>query len=311
LTQSRKTDLFLKSLLKPVYNAAHNLLFEGMQFHPLFPKKINGRVVGSGFISSEHLDNPVLDEKLMADLEKERISTGRFSIDIEGYKNYISQSHYPASYYGGGLDPGDNFTEKTLEHFVSLSFLNLSSESVFIDVAAATSPFGDIVKKKYGIKEAYSQDLVYPAGLNGSRIGGYAHEIPLPDNSVDAVSLHCSLEHFENNSDTLFFKTLERILKPGGRCVVLPFYIAGKYVIHVDPAFNLLKSHHPVLDPRAEIRYCKWKQYHSRHYDPAALRRRILDQCPDLSLTVYKTENFREAYKSSYLRFTGVFEKNR
>lgn len=299
----------MKSILKPIYNSAHDLLFDNMDYHPFFSKRINGKKIQQGFVSEEHLKNPALDEQLLVDLSTNGIQTGTFQIDIPSYYQYIVTSHYPDSYYGGGLDSANNFTEKSLEHFVSLSFLNLSAEKVFIDVAAATSPFYNIVTKHYGLKESYQQDLVYPKGLHGEKIGGYAHEIPLPDNSVDAVTLHCSLEHFENNSDTAFFKTLERILKPGGRCVVLPFYIAGNYTIHLDPAFNFLHGHHPVLDPLAEIRYCKWKQYHSRHYDPAALRRRILDVCPRLQLTVYRVLNFREVASSCYLRFIGVFEK--
>ena len=280
-----------------------------MAFHPFFPKKVNGNTIRQGFVSDDHLKNPVLDDQLMLNLEKHGISTGTYTIDIPAYKKYLEEANYPASYYGGGFDPGNNFTEKTLEHFVSLSFLNLNSEKTYIDVAAATSPFSEIIKNKYGLNESYQQDLIYPRGLHDHKIGGYADEIPLPDNSVDAVSLHCSLEHFENNSDSAFFKTLERILKPGGRGVVLPFYIAANYTIHLDPAFNFLRRHHPVLDPLAEIRYCKWKQYHSRHYDPAALKRRILDVCPKLKLTVYKVQNFREVARTCYLRFIGVFEK--
>jgi SAM-dependent methyltransferase len=294
-----------------LYNAAHNLLFDRMALHPFFSKKFHGKKIKQGFISSEHLADPVLDDKLMLDLKDKGIDTAEFTIDIPGFKKYLGEAHYPPSYYGGGLDPENNFTEKTLEHFVSLSFLDLANGKAYIDVAAATSPFSEIVNKKYPNMQSYRQDLVYPRGLHGNRIGGFAHEIPLNENSVDAVSLHCSLEHFEDHSDIDFFKTLERILKPGGRCVVLPFYIAGSYVIHLDPAFNLLKSHHPVLDPLAEIRYCKWKQHHSRHYDPAAIRRRILDVCPALKLTVYRVKNFRDVDPSCYLRFIGVFEKQR
>ena len=306
---NRNLSSFVKALLRPFYNRAHDLLFDGMDLHPFFPGKRNGQIIRHGFVSEEHLKNPALDEVLLTALQDAGINTGTFSIDIAAYRQYLQDSDYPSTYYGGGFDRENNFTEKTLEHFVSLSFLNLSAHKVFIDVAAATSPFYSIVKRKYNLNEAYRQDLVYSKGLQGEKIGGYAHEIPLPDESVDAVSLHCSLEHFEDHSDTDFFKTLERILKPGGRCVVLPFYLAGRYTIHLDPAFNLLHAHHPPIDPLAELRYCKWKQYHSRHYDPSALRRRILDVCPRLQLTVYRVLNFREVASSCYLRFVGVFEK--
>lgn len=299
----------MKALLKPVYNLAHTLLYDAMAYHPFFSKKSKGLKIKQGFVSDEPLKNPELDLQLLPVLNALGIRTSDFTIDINGYRRYIEEENYPVSYYGGGFDKSKNFIEKTLEHFVSLSFLNLKSEQVFIDVAAATSPFSAIVQKKFRLGKSYQQDLVYERGINGTKIGGYAHEIMLPDNSVDAVSLHCSLEHFEDSSDIAFFKTVQRILKPGGRCVVLPFYIADTYTIHIDPAFNLLNAHHPVIDELAQLRYCKWKQYHSRHYDPAALKRRILNACPELALTVYRVNNFKEVSSTSYLRFIGVFEK--
>ena len=180
---------------------------------------------------------------------------------------------------------------------------------MLVDIAACTSPFSELVKDFFPLQTTYQQDLIYPAGIHGRRIGGWAHELHLPDASVDAVTLHCSLEHFEGNSDTRFFQELERVLKPRGRAIILPFYLANTYTFHVDPAFNLLKGHRPDVDPRAQLRYCSWKQYFSRHYDPIALRKRVLHQAPSLNLKLYRVENFKEVDASCYLRFIGVFEK--
>ena len=182
-------------------------------------------------------------------------------------------------------------------------------ETVFVDIAACTSPFYQIVRKLYGTPHTYQQDLIFPKGLHGDRIGGWAHELHLPDNSVDAITLHCSLEHFEGDSDSLFFKELARVLKPGGRAVILPFYLAHTYTIHVDPAYNLLKSHRPKIDPAAQLRYCNWYQFFSRHYDPVALQRRILNQAPELKISLYRVTNFRDVDPKCYLRWIGVFEK--
>ena len=193
---------------------------------------------------------------------------------------------------------------------MSTEFIEFGPDTVFVDIAACTSPFHQIVRQQFGCKQTYQQDLIFPKGIHGDKIGGWAHELLLPDQSVDAVTLHCSLEHFEGNSDTLFFQELERVLKPGGRAVVLPFYLAREYTIHVDPAYNFLKFHRPALDPQANLRYCNWSQFFSRHYDPLALQRRILQAAPQLTLTLYKVENFREVHPNCYLRFVGVFEKN-
>ncbi|MEL7533631.1 MAG: class I SAM-dependent methyltransferase [Bacteroidota bacterium] len=299
----------LKQFIKPIYHFSHDLLFQTRQLNPLFKQKHGGYPILQGHISDEHLADPALEELLAKGLQEVGVSVAPYEIDIEGYYQYLERAQYPLTYYGGGLDPQQNFTEKTLEHYVSLDFLNLQTDSVFIDVAACTSPFFQIIRRLYDVKATYNQDLIFEPGLHGDRIGGYGHELHLADNSVDGVTLHCSLEHFEDDTDTKFFQELERVLKPGGRAVILPFYLAHEYTIHVDPAYNLLKNHRPSIDPKARLRYCSWYQFFSRHYDPQALQERILSQAPSLQLTVHQVQNFREVDANSYLRLIGVFEK--
>ena len=299
------------SILKSIYNILHKSMHQNLDYIPIFKKEYNGKKVLKGHISGEHLDNPQLDIELSANLRNSGIKVDVFTIDVDGYKNYIKTTDYPLSYYGGGKDPFQNFIEKSLEHYVSLSFLKLNSSSVFMDIAAATSPFSDIIKQKYNVATSYKQDLIYPFGVDGNTVGGDASHIPLPDNSVDGATLHCSLEHFEGNSDTLFFKEIERILKPNGVLVVLPFYLARQYTNHIDPVFNLLRRHHVILDDdsRMQLRYASWKQFFSRHYDPQALNERVLSKTPNLDLTIFRVLNFKDVDKSCYLRFIGVFSK--
>lgn len=299
----------IKQLIYPFYRLSHDILFATRRWNPWFPHMRAGKSVGVGHISDEHLENPELDIALAKAFQAQGISVNTYSIDKKAYEEYVKQANYPSDYYGGGLNPEDNFTEKTLEHYVSLQFLQLDEQSTFVDIAACTSPFYQIVRSLYGVKETYQQDLIYRKGIHGDKIGGWAHEMYLPDNSVDGVSLHCSLEHFEGNSDTLFFQELERVLKPGGRAVILPFYLAHEYSNHVDPAYNLLKNHHPPLDEGATLRYCSWYQFFSRHYDPQALQDRVLKEAPGLRLHLYRVQNFTEIHPDAYLRWVGVFEK--
>ncbi|RMG62949.1 MAG: class I SAM-dependent methyltransferase [Bacteroidetes bacterium] len=300
----------LKTLLRPAYTLTHALLYQSRALNPWFRQQY-GAQVGEGHISDEHLDHPELDDRLVADLQNRGIPVKPWVIDAKGYQAYLEAADYPADYYGGGLDPEANFTEKTLEHYVSTLFLDLGPDKVHVDMAACNSPFYEIVRRVFGVRTSYQQDLIYPSGRHGDRIGGWAHELDLPDGSVHAVTLHCSLEHFEGDSDRLFFQKLERVLAPGGRVVILPFYLAHTYTIHVDPAYNLLKGHRPTLDPKAALRYCSWRQFFSRHYDPQALQERLLAAAPSLQLTLYRFTNFREVHPPSYLRFAGVFEKVR
>jgi len=299
----------IKQIVRPIYKGVHSLLFNTIDANPMFVKKENGKEVKKGHISLEHLNDPRLDDKLVSDLKAAGISVNAHNIKIEEYHTYLWKANYPETYYGGGLDPNQNFTEKSLEHYVSTEFIDFKPDTVFIDVAACTSPFYTIVRELYGCKTTYQQDLIFDKGLKGDKIGGYGHEIPLEDESVNAVTLHCSLEHFENDSDTAFFVEMERVLKKGGRLVVLPFYIAYEFTNHVDPIYNLLKSHPIKVDKRARLRYCSWFQFFSRHYDVQALQERILSKVPNLQLSIYRVNNFRDVHEKSYLRFVGVFEK--
>ncbi|MCS7073572.1 MAG: class I SAM-dependent methyltransferase [Bacteroidia bacterium] len=297
-------------MLRKIYHWLHDKINDTIEWNPLFPKTFNGKPVKKGHISEEHLKSTALDDALSILLTAAGIVVKDYEINPYYYQYYLKKACYPLTYYGGGMDPNQNFTQKTLEHFVSLDFLNLQTTSVFIDIAACTSPFAEIVSKIYSVKQTYQQDLVYPKGVHGKKIGGFAHEIPFSENSVDAITLHCSLEHFEGESDILFFQTMNRILKPGGRLVILPLYIAHEYTIHIDPAFNLLRCHLPKLnDKRATLRYCNWYQYYSRHYDVLAIQERMLKVAPSLSLTIYRVRNFRVLDSQGYLRFIGVFEK--
>jgi SAM-dependent methyltransferase len=298
-------------LIKKIYNSLHKSLHNHLDRLPFLAKTYQNKPILKGHISGKHLENPLLDDDLVEKLKQSGIKVEDFWINTEGYHRYISEANYPTSYYGGGLDPLQNFIEKTLEHYVSLSFLPLHEGATFMDIAAATSPFSGIIRSKYRVSKSYKQDLIFPKGLENDRVGGDASHIPLPDASIDGATLHCSLEHFEGTSDTQFFQEIARILKPNGCVVVLPFYLASEYTNHVDPIFNFLRRHKVQLDddPRVQLRYASWKQFFSRHYDAHALHNRILSNVKGLELTVYRVKNFKEVDKSCYLRFIGVFRK--
>ena len=72
----------------------------------------------------------------------------------------------------------------------------------WIDIANADGPTPEILTRLRGVR-AYRQDLIYPEGIHGDRIGGDAGAMPVADGFADAMSLHCSLEHFEGDADRL------------------------------------------------------------------------------------------------------------
>ncbi|HKR07244.1 MAG TPA: class I SAM-dependent methyltransferase [Bacteroidia bacterium] len=296
--------------IKQFYNGAYFFLQATLPVNPFIPRKINGSRVRKGHIRIEQETNPRLDELIIQQLNEERIENASYKVDIDAFRKYYSDTPYPQDYYGNKNGRDDNFIEKALEHFVSLQLLHLNRHSTLIDIGAGNSPFTEIVKEKSGTAKAYSQDKYFKEGFNENKIGGSASRLPFEDGSIDAMTLHCSLEHFEGNQDTGFFIEAERVLKKGGKCIVLPFYLSSQYTVHLDPVNNLLKCFKPVLsDEGAVIRYCDSRQAFSRHYDVKTFRQRILNNIHALHPLIYRVENFKEVYHDCYLRFVLVMTK--
>jgi SAM-dependent methyltransferase len=82
-------------------------------------------------------------------------------------------------------------------------------------------------------------------------VGSDACAIPLPAETVDAISLHCSLEHFEGEADTRFATEAFRILRPGGALLVIPFYCGFDHFETVRPDFAVGCQFHRNYDPRS------------------------------------------------------------
>lgn len=300
-----------KHIARPLYLGVYYLLHSTLRVNPFFSWKRNGKKIKRGHIRLEQETNPELDGNIIRELKQQHFNCSSYSVNISAYKDFIAEGHYPDDYYGSQNGREWEFIQKTLEHFVSLQFLRLDAESVFIDIGACNSPFYEIVRKKYGTAFSYRQDLIFKPGINGNEIGCSAGKLPFPDESVDAITLHCSLEHFEGTEDISFFKEAQRVLKKGGKCVVLPFYLSSEYTIHLDPVMNVLRSYKPDLsgDEKAVLRYCDSKQPFSRHYDVVTFKSRILSQVPLLNTEIIHVTDRKKVDKDCYLRFIALFTK--
>ena len=293
------------------YLVLHDIAFKTIRWNPYIKKRINSRQVRYGFISNEHLKNPQLDEQLVHALQQAGIEVRDYRIDIKGYQEYLRRTRYPEDYHGGSAKKKDSFAEKSLEHYVSADLLGFTPRDVYVDIASRRSPFYKIVSDLWHPSKVYRQDLAFKSGLHGDTIGGSAAHLPLSPNSITKATLHCSLEHFEGDSDFELFREMGRVLRPGGKFCVLPFYLAREYTIHTDPIYDIFFGRGLQFDPDAQIRYCSWNIRHSRHYDIARLQSRIVKNLQQLELTVYRVLNFREVHPDSYLRFIGLFEKTK
>lgn len=99
---------------------------------------------------------------------------------------------------------------------------------VLVDVASMDSPFSEITAELFDL-ETYRQDLMYPEGMVGRQIGGDAASTPVPEEVADHLTLHCSFEHFEGDSDSRFIREAARVLEPGGMLRISPLCTSRIY----------------------------------------------------------------------------------
>ena len=229
-----------------------------------------------------------------------------FRVDPDAFRRYVRESGYPTMdyWYGGSLRAA---TEKYLEHFISFDLLDLRADDVVLDVASCTSPWTAIVHRRYGCR-TYRQDLSYPPGVHGDEIGGDAVEMPLADESVDKIALHCSFEHFEGDRDSRFLHEAERVLRPGGKLCILPLYMSAEYSIQTD--LEAWGAHEPEFDPEAQVWIVDgWGETHGRLYDAQRFAERVLAHLGGLRLRLHWVENATDLDPASPLRLAAVFTK--
>lgn len=222
-----------------------------------------------------------------------------YEIDLNGYKKYFDDAQYAIKYPDYYLG---NQIEKSLEHYLALSLLNLNTKDVFIDLASEHSPIPEIYARLTGAT-TYSQDVMYPPGINGNCIGGNACSMPVPDNFASKASLTCSLEHFEKDSDKRLFCELYRILKPGGVVCVVPFYVFTEAATQTDPTVSVSSN---VVFDRGTTIYCAegWGNKHGRFYSPKSLIERIIMPFEGkFKFDFYYLKNVAEVDPSVYARF--------
>ncbi len=229
-----------------------------------------------------------------------------YRIDVAAFWRYVEESGYrQMSYWEGGKARAG--IEKWLEHFVSIDLLQPRQGDVLVDIASCSSPFPDILRERWRC-ETYRQDWSYPPGLNGDRIGSDAAALPVPAEFADALTLHCSFEHFEGDRDARFLREAERILRPGGRLCILPLYTNWTYCVQTDlEAWHLRR---PEFERDAVVCVShKWGEVHGRFYDPPHFVERILGSLGRLRLQLYRVENYQEVDPDCYLRFAAVFTR--
>lgn len=258
-------------------------------------KKSGYKVVASGIDNS----SPEVVAAIVKIAEPEGIYFKPYEVDIAGYKEYFNRAEYLTKY--SDYYPG-NQVEKSLEHYLGLCLLNLNEKDIFVDLASENSPIPEIYHRLTEAT-AFSQDIMYPPGINGNQIGGDACSMPVADGFASKAALTCSIEHFEGDADTRLFVELSRVLKPGGILFVCPFYIYTEAATQTDPQVSLASNVN--FDEGTTI-YCaeRWGNRHARFYSPRSFKERIMNPVKDrFKFDFYYLKNAPQVDASVYARF--------
>lgn len=225
-------------------------------------------------------------------LRHNKVPVEDINIDIADFEEWLREFPKLKATY---QNMGEVFIEKCLEHYLTFRFLNCSSQDIFIDIAAAGSPFADLLSEK-GIT-SYRLDLSYPEGIHGRNIGADAGDMPLSDNFAHILALHCAYECFMGDTDIKFIHEASRILHRNGRYGIIPLYLDDIYFVATSPYCDQNK----VVIEKEATKVWRDDSYvvpFSRHYSPEAFCHRIYSAIPsDMSGKVLFFKNLPEIIK--------------
>jgi len=225
-------------------------------------------------------------------------------IDPADVASYMERAGYLTRH--AGYYPG-NRVEKALEHYVAARLLSFAPGQRYLDVASEGSAAPAIYEELFGV-ESWRQDLAYPRGVHGRSVGSDAARMPLADEFVDRIGLHCSFEHFEGDADARFVSEAERILRPGGAVCIVPLYFAEPYSVMTDPDIAVAQR---VPFEKDALVCCVsgWANRHGRLYDAEHLVDRVLSRARYVSPTLYRLRGSDKVDPSCYARMALVLRK--
>lgn len=250
---------------------------------------------------------PVMySEAIVQSLKQLNVPMKEYTIDLAAFQKHITECGYPANYAAGPIDKGGSREQKLLEYFISLDLLQVKAGETVIDVASEWSLFPEVLRKLTGAK-VFRQDLIYPPGIHGDRIGGSAAQMPVLDGFADKIVLHNAFEHFEGTADSDFITEARRVLKPGGIVCILPLFLSEQHAIVTDP---LVDRRGIVWDKEAQvIEILWWHNRFGRHYDAQSLQKRVLAYAEGFSIEIYHIINARSVHRFSPMHFALVLCK--
>jgi len=223
----------------------------------------------------------------------------------EEFHVFKDAGFFPIDYHGG-LSSGV-WDEKLFEHWISYRLLGIESymrNDCFVDVAAAGSPWAKILRDNKGI-QSFAIDLVIPdaySDLPYYRLEN-ATATQFKDASVTGMALHCAYEMFTGEDDIKFIQEATRILKPGGKVVIVPLYMHTHYCAYSTPDY-FGKGYSDSAAKEYVRMDCRGIPS-SRKYDAAQLKNRIIQEIErcGMAYRLYALRNKNEFGQGIYCHF--------
>jgi len=204
---------------------------------------------------------------------------------------HVIQKDYSAEAYEAWVDRffpdwperwGHRHYKKFVELYASYQLLEIERTDIVMDVAGGHDTYIDQLncQRKYIQNIEVNEVLKDKLKTGVEFIEGDAAQIPLPKASVDKMACHHSFEHFQGDSDTRLVQEIQRLLAPGGRCVIVPIFIGNHFVEVTQqkkPYCHYDQNSQYIVDPTARITGGETCGDYARIYDVQSFKRRILD----------------------------------
>jgi hypothetical protein len=224
------------------------------------------------------LKPPIDIGAILGELKRLQVPIVEKAVDVEDFDRWFSRMNYEEGFptYKKEFSGPGVLRRKALEHYLSIELCDVRPTDVFMDVASSNSIVPELLRSHYGLERVYRQDLRYPEGIDGWTIGSDARAIPLPDESVDVVTLHNSIEHFDGGADAAFILEAARLLRPAGRLCVIPLFLANRSSVYTNeslwPKFGV-----PAFPEDADVYLCDVPTHFAHFSSPERLKSHYID----------------------------------
>lgn len=174
------------------------------------------------------------------------------------------------------------YHKKLIELYATYSILNFDDDDTYMDVAGGINTYIHKIncKGRYMQSINVTNQLKMFLGNDIEYIESDAAKIPLPDKSLSKMSSHHSFEHFQDKSDVAFIEEIQRLLRVGGKCCIVPIFIADNYieVTRVNkPHCHFDRKSRYIVDQTARITGGDSCGDYARIYDISSFQERIID----------------------------------